>query len=354
MISSSQNETLTSSDGSTEFIFGKDSGRDLIKNFNFDGDKINVGNETITAVNVNNSGGIRMEISGSAILTLENAQGKNFRINNFVALVDKNLTYNAEANYFVATSQNATLTVGEGAEIWLDGSHGKYFSDDIKTLDASTAEGNTSLVGNDLDNTILAGNGDSSLWGGNLGNDFMQGGTGKNKFFYTVGNDNDTISGANNGDVVNLSQVTLEQIASTNITADAVTLNFKDGGSLQVNDSVGLNRFKDFQLSSGEIANMHFNKANEKKYADMLVNLVRNKIDIGGTVNAIRNGTIDGHLIFVSPSGIALTKSGVINAGRFTGMVPTTSRFNTLWDTKIDNYFAKADSKYEATTRACW
>ena len=106
----------------------------------------------------------------------------------------------------------------------------------------------------------------------------------------------------------------------------------------QRNGSVGLNRFKDFQLSSGEIANMHFNKANEKKYADMLVNLVRNKIDIGGTVNAIRNGTIDGHLIFVSPSGIALTKSGIINAGRFTGMVPTTSHFNTLWDTKIDKF----------------
>lgn len=104
----------------------------------------------------------------------------------------------------------------------------------------------------------------------------------------------------------------------------------------QRNGSVGLNRFKDFQLSSGEIANMHFNKANEKKYADMLVNLVRNKIDIGGTVNAIRNGTIDGHLIFVSPSGIALTKSGIINAGRFTGMVPTTSHFNKLWDIKID------------------
>ncbi len=247
LLSSSQNETLTSSDGSTEFIFSKDSGRDVIKNFNFDADKINVGNETITAVNVNNSGGVRMEISGSATLTLEDAQGKNFKVNNFVALVDKNITYNAEANYFVATSQNASLTVGESAEIWLDGSHGKTFVGDIRTLDALTAEGNTSLVGNALDNTILAGNGDSSLWGGNAGNDFMQGGAGKNTFFYTIGNGSDSIAGANNGDVVYLSQVTLEQIASTNITADAVTLNFKDGGSLQVNSNADIT----YQLADG-------------------------------------------------------------------------------------------------------
>ncbi len=247
LLSSSGNETLASSDGTTEFIFNKDSGRDVINNFNFDGDKINVGNETITAVNVNNAGGVRMEIGGNATLTLEDAQGKNFRINNFVALLDKNLTYNAEANYFVATSQNASVIVNEGAEIWLDGSHGKIFSGDIRTLDASTSDGRNILAGNDFDNTIRAGSGDSSLWGGNLGNDFMQGGTGKNTFFYTVGNGSDTIAGANNGDVVNLAQMTLDQIASTNITADAVTLNFKDGGSLQINSAADIT----YQLADG-------------------------------------------------------------------------------------------------------
>ena len=114
-------------------------------------------------------------------------------------------------------------------------------------MDASTAQGNTSLVGNDLDNTIRAGSGDSSLWGGNAGDDFMQGGVGKNIFFYTVGNGNDTISGANNGDVVNLAQVSLEQIASSNITADAVTLNFKDGGSMQINGAANIT----YQLADG-------------------------------------------------------------------------------------------------------
>ena len=244
LISSSANETLTGN-GTTEYIFDKDSGRDVISNFNFDEDKINVGNETIAAVNVNNSGGVRMEISGDAVLTLNDAQGKNFRVNEFTALVDKNLTYDAAANYFVATAQNATLTVGESAEIWLDvpawaGSKEKTFVGDIRTIDASTAEGNTSLAGNDLDNTILAGNGDASLWGGNGGDDLLVGGAGKNTFFYTNGNGSDTIAGANGGDIVNLSQVTLDQIASANITADGVAINFKDGGSLQVNSNANV------------------------------------------------------------------------------------------------------------------
>lgn len=246
LISSSANETLTGN-GTTEYIFDKDSGRDVISNFNFDEDKINVGNETITAVNVNSAGGVRMQISGDGWLTLENAQGENFKINNFVAVADENLTYNDEANYFVATAQNATLTVGESAEIWLDGSHGKTFSGDIRTLDASTAAGKTSLAGNDLDNRIFAGQGDASLWGGNGGDDLLIGGAGKNTFFYTNGNGSDTIANAHDGDEVILSTVTLDQIASANITGDAVAINFTDGGSLQVNSNANVT----YQLADG-------------------------------------------------------------------------------------------------------
>lgn len=75
----------------------------------------------------------------------------------------------------------------------------------------------------------------------------MIGGASQNTFFYTNGNGNDTITGANNGDVVYLSQVTLDQIASTNITSDAVTLNFKNGGSLKINGSADVT----YQLTDG-------------------------------------------------------------------------------------------------------
>ena len=51
LIGSTANETLTgNANGTTEFVFDKGNGRDVIKNFNFAEDKINVGDETITAV----------------------------------------------------------------------------------------------------------------------------------------------------------------------------------------------------------------------------------------------------------------------------------------------------------------
>lgn len=250
LISSSRNETLTGN-GTTEYIFDKDSGRDVLTNFNFDDDKINVGTNAVTDVRINNAGGVRMEIGGSAVLTLADAQGKNFKINNLVAKADKNLTYDDEANYFVATTQNATLSVGadiSDAKIWLDGSQGKTFVGDIRTLDASNSTVKAELAGNDLDNKIFAGKGDASLWGGNGGNDLLVGGAGKNTFYYTTGNGSDTISGANAGDVVYLTQVSLDQISGASVTNNIATINFVDGGQLTINDAANCN----FVLTQGD------------------------------------------------------------------------------------------------------
>ena len=246
LIGSSHNETLTgNSDGITEFNFRAGGGRDVISNFNFGEDKINIGTDAVTDVKLTKAGNVRLQVGvGSDYLTLEDAQGKNFKINDVVALVDKNITYDEAANYFVATSRNASVTVNDGAEIWLDGSHGKIFAGDIRTLDATTSEGKNTLAGNDLDNTICAGNGDASLWGGN-GNDLLVGGSGKNIFFYTSGND--TIQGANDGDEIILSGVTLEQISGTSITADGIAISFKDGATLQVGGTCDVT----YQLADG-------------------------------------------------------------------------------------------------------
>ncbi len=106
-------------------------------------------------------------------------------------------------------------------------------------MDASAVDGKTSLAGNLNDNTIIAGDGDSSLWGGDGGNDLLVGG-GKNTFFYNFGNGNDTIQSANDGDIVDLTNITLAEISSTNISADAVSINFIDGGSLTVNGNAAV------------------------------------------------------------------------------------------------------------------
>ena len=93
------------------------------------------------------------------------------------------------------------------------------------------------MAGNDADNIISAGSGNSSLWGGNGGDDILTGGAGKDSFFYTNGNGSDTIDGTTEGDVVYLSEITLDQIASTGVENNVATINFKDGGKLTIGDA---------------------------------------------------------------------------------------------------------------------
>ncbi len=65
----------------------------------------------------------------------------------------------------------------------------------------------------------------------------LVGGASKNTFFYTNGNGSDTIAGTREGDMIFLSEVTLEQIANTAVDNNVATVNFKDGGKLTVNDA---------------------------------------------------------------------------------------------------------------------
>ena len=91
-----------------------------------------------------------------------------------------------------------------------------------------------------------------------------------------------------------------------------------------INDNVAINRFQQFQLDAGKIANMYFNELNRQD-ADVnnLVNFVDTRIDINGTVNAIQNSQIGGNLFFLSQDGMAVGKSGVINTGSLYVMTPT-------------------------------
>ena len=78
------------------------------------------------------------------------------------------------------------------------------------------------------------------------------------------------------------------------------------------------NAFKKFTLNYNEIANLQL-PDNTKN----LINFVNSKIDIQGTLNAIKNNKIGGNLYFLSSEGLILGKVGVINAGAFYAMTPT-------------------------------
>lgn len=108
-----------------------------------------------------------------------------------------------------------------------------------------------------------------------------------------------------------------------------------NNGSIEVNGNVtniwadkvvsnsAMNVFKDFQLDANNIANMYFNtKGGSGADAANLVNFVNSRIDINGTVNAVKDNKIGGNLFFLSKDGMAVGKSGVINTGSLYVMTP--------------------------------
>lgn len=81
----------------------------------------------------------------------------------------------------------------------------------------------------------------------------------------------------------------------------------------QVNNGNALNKFTDFALTQHDVANLHMGEANHQ------INLVKNRINIDGVVNAIKdNKMIGGDVYFFSNAGIAVGEHGVFNVGRLT------------------------------------
>ena len=80
----------------------------------------------------------------------------------------------------------------------------------------------------------------------------------------------------------------------------------------QVKDGNALNKFNDFGIKQHDVANLHMGEANHQ------INVVKNKIDIDGVVNAIKDNKIGGDVYFFSNAGIAVGENGVFNVGRLT------------------------------------
>lgn len=123
-------------------------------------------------------------------------------------------------------------------------------------------------------------------------------------------------------------------LASTITRTDGgPAVNFNNNGvadifaSQVVNKNVAINKFAEFKLDANNIANMYFG-TNKDGNAGNLVNFVDSRIDINGTVNAIQNKKIGGNLFFFSSDGMAVGKTGVINAGALYVATPTRTKFD--------------------------
>lgn len=90
---------------------------------------------------------------------------------------------------------------------------------------------------------------------------------------------------------------------------------------------IGFRLYNNFKLDKGEIANLIF-KYGEQNISKF-VNLVDNTISINGLVNTMKDGNFfNGHAIFVSPNGMVVGASGVLNVGSLTVLTPNQNEFD--------------------------
>ena len=91
-----------------------------------------------------------------------------------------------------------------------------------------------------------------------------------------------------------------------------------------------VNQFSRFTLDQYQIANLYFKKPGDTSEAKRLFNFVDGRIDVNGTINAIRGGKVGGDLYFLSKDGMVVGADGVINAGSINIMTPTESAYNSM------------------------
>ena len=95
------------------------------------------------------------------------------------------------------------------------------------------------------------------------------------------------------------------------------------------NGDVGFRHYENFNLSKGDIANLIY------KYGatdiETFVNMVDNQININGIVNTMRdNNFYNGKAIFISPNGMVVGASGVLNVGSLGVYAPSQGNYDTL------------------------
>lgn len=142
-------------------------------------------------------------------------------------------------------------------------------------------------------------------------------------------------------------------LASTITNGDGSPVTPSTDGSYNIrpdaiNGDVGFKHFNDLNLSKGEILNFIYQYYQQghkidgntithiDKFGDIntFINLVNNGVRIDGIVNALTKlgGDIKsgGNLMFITPNGMAVGASGVINVGTLSVITPTQDSYNAL------------------------
>ena len=244
-IDKNQRNTFAINDGSSRatiaaFDYGSANTNDVVKLSDFSGASVS-GNDIY--LNNGTAGALQLKDGKNEIIQGE-ANGRLWTVE-----FGDDLVYNDavemygncfnESNKLTLSDENATAATAiymNGKNDWGQAFDGKAYYN-VNNIDASGFSKDASIAGADYENdTITGGKGNNSLWGGLGGNDLLKGGEGTNTYFYLFGDGEDTISGAKSGDVIELWNITLDDINFETSTGDSkqITIKFNDGGSLRV------------------------------------------------------------------------------------------------------------------------
>lgn len=98
-----------------------------------------------------------------------------------------------------------------------------------------------------------------------------------------------------------------------------------------VSGSTGFRHYNYFNLGRGDIANLLFRLESQGVDITRFVNFVDNTVNINGILNTMRgNNFYNGHAIFISPGGMIIGASGVLNVGSLTAIAPSPSTYNSM------------------------
>ena len=112
------------------------------------------------------------------------------------------------------------------------------------------------------------------------------------------------------------------KISTSGNVADITT------GKIVADGKIGVNRFAEFAVAQNHIVNLKLPGS-----AGNLLNFVETGIEVNGTVNSVVGNAVGGNLFFVTPQGMTVGKTGVINAGSLTAVVTTQDAFKE-WTTE--------------------
>ena len=125
-----------------------------------------------------------------------------------------------------------------------------YYASGGGNLDGSSfSQLEVIIGGNNSANTITAGSGGSSLWGGAGGFNLLYGGAGQDTFFFGKNDGSVYIGNASSSDVINLYDVSINDITELDIGGHAIEMSFNTGAGFKMLSSEDLSAT--FQLADG-------------------------------------------------------------------------------------------------------